>query len=342
MKEFFDKFVFFNPSIFIKVVLIAVLITINLVIAPSTLAIENKILGVHILSPADLDNAKLLFKDGEMKNDWYFLTVPFPLTALDELESWKHFFKEAKRYKFIPIVRLATRVEGGVWARPTRFEIVKQFEFLDKLDWPTDKRYVIIYNEVNHANEWGGEVDPLSYTQILEFAASWANTEQANYIVLPAAMDLAAPNSAKTMEAFNYLSQMLEYNPWIFDHIDLWNSHSYPNPAFSSSPTLTGQNSIRGFEHELNFLKRKTGRDFEVIITETGWVQTPRTEPWLKSYYLYAMQHVWTHPKVIGVTPFLLRGAPGQFSEFSFFDRDNQPTKIFEAFRAGIKRVNSD
>jgi hypothetical protein len=336
MKKTFNKFLFF------KAVAIITLMAIGLVVTPLTHAIKNKILGVHILSPADLSNAKLLFKQGDMKDDWHFLTIPLALKDLNEPEGWQNFFRETKKYKFIPIVRLATKVEEGVWAQPTRYDIVQLFKFMDQLDWPTEKRYIIIFNEVNHAKEWGGVIDPLSYTQILEFATSWAKTEKANYVVMPAAMDLAAPNSAETMEAFTYLTKMLEYNPWIFDHIDLWNSHSYPNPAFSSSPILTGQNSIRGFEHELNFLKRKTGRDFEVIITETGWVQTSQTEPWLKSYYLYAMQHVWTHPKVVGVTPFLLRGAPGQFSDFSFFDRDNQPTKIFEAFRAGIKGATSD
>ncbi len=314
----------------------------NLSLVGPAHAIESKVLGVHILSPADLEYAKQLFKrDEQSQDDWHFLTIPLALRQLDEIEAWQNFFKDLERHKFIPIVRLATRVEQGVWARPTRYDIVQKFKFLNQLTWPTDERYVIIYNEVNHAKEWGGQVDPLSYTQILEFAASWANTEKANYVVLPAAMDLAAPNSENTMEAFTYLEEMLSYNPWIFEHVDVWNSHSYPNPAFSSSPTRTGQNSLRGFEHELNFIKRRTGRDFDVIITETGWVDNQQTRPWLGSYYLYAMQHIWTHPKVIGVTPFLLRGAPGQFSQFSFFDEDNQPTRIFEAFHQGFKGAAS-
>ncbi len=306
----------------------------------SAQAIENKVLGVHILSPTDLDSAKLLLKEGAMKDDWHFLTIPLTVNDLNQLELWQKFFQEAGKNKFIPLLRLATfHEEPGVWARPTRYQIVKMFQFMDKLDWPTEQRHVIIFNEVNHAQEWGGQVDPLSYTQVLEFAASWANTEQADYVVMPAAMDLAAPNSDETMEAFTYLKKMLAHNPWIFDHIDVWNSHSYPNPGFSSSPTRTAQDSIRGFEHELNFLKKRTGKDFKVIITETGWVDNHYTRPWLKSYYLYAMQHIWSHPKVIGITPFILRGAPGQFSQFSFFDEQNQPTNIFEAFQAGIEAV---
>ncbi len=300
-------------------------------------AMEGKIMGVHILSPGDLDNARRLFTDEEIKDDWHFLTIPLALKDLDDLPLWQEFFKDCQQFQFIPLVRLATRAENGVWQRPNRFEVVKLFKFMDQLDWPTDQRHVIIFNEVNHANEWGGQVDPISYAQTLEFAASWANTESANYVVLPAAMDLAAPNSRNTMEAFNYLTQMLDYNSLIFNEIDVWNSHSYPNPGFSSSPTRTSQNSLSGFEYELNFIKKKTGKDFNVIITETGWVDNQYTRPWLKSYYLYAMQHVWSHPKIIGVTPFLLQGSPGQFSQFSFFDENNQPTLMFEAYQEGVK-----
>lgn len=303
-------------------------------------AFEDKTLGVHILSPGDLESARTLLKEGSMQDDWHFLTIPLTANDLNQLEMWQSFFKDCKRYKFIPIVRLATyHSEPGVWVRPSRYDIVKLFSFMNQLSWPTEQRFVIVFNEVNHAQEWGGRVDPLTYTQTLEFTTSWAKTEKASYVVMPAAMDLAASNGAQTMEAFTYLNKMLEYNPWIFDHVDVWNSHSYPNPAFSSSPERTTQNSLRGFEHELNFLKKKTGREFKVIITETGWAENRYTLPWLKSYYLYAFQHVWSHPQVIGVTPFLLRGAPGQFAQFSFFDEHNQPTKTFEAFRAGVKGV---
>lgn len=331
-------------KIFFTNLVLLLLISVSTIIPfKQVMAFDGKILGVHILSPGDLESAKILLKDGPTKDDWHFLTVPLAVNDLNQLAMWQRFFEDCKKEKFIPLVRLATlQIKPGVWARPTRYQIVKMFEFMNKLNWPTDQRFIIVFNEVNHAQEWGGEVDPLSYTQALEFTASWAETELADYVVMPAAMDLAAPNGFQTMEAFTYLNQMLEHNPWIFDHIDVWNSHSYPNPGFSSSPTQTAQNSIRGFEHELNFLKKKTGLDFKVIITETGWVENRYTRPWLNSYYLYAFQHVWSHPQVIGVTPFLLRGAPGQFAQFSFFDEHNQPTKTFEAFRAGVKGMMSE
>jgi hypothetical protein len=304
------------------------------------LAQEISVLGVHILSPHDMKYAVKLLKEDVDTDRWHYLTIPLTLNDLDRLELWQEFFKECQKERFIPIIRLATRAEGDTWIRPNRKQIVQMFEFMNQLAWPTEERLIIVFNEVNHGKEWGGQIDPISYTQILEFTADWAHTETASYLVLPAAMDLAASDSSQTMEAFTYLSQMLAVNPWIFDHIDIWNSHSYPNPAFSSSPERTGQNSMRGFEFELNYLKRKTDKTFKVIITETGWIENRLTRPWLSKYYLYALQHIWSHPQVIGVTPFIVKGAPGPFAAFSFFDENSQPTAMYKALREGVKGVS--
>ena len=217
--------------------------------------------------------------------------------------------------------------------------IISQLSFLSRLTWPTGERYIIVYNEVNHSSEWGGRVDPEEYSNILKFVSNWAHTEKKNYIVLPAAMDLAAPNGKNTLEAFNYLSQMYSLDPEIFSYIDVWNSHSYPNPGFISSPTRYGKNSLRGFEKELDFWKIKTGNDYKVMITETGWKETAWNSRQLSSYYVYAMENIWSDDRVLAVTPFLLKGSPGPFSSFSFYDADNQPTNQFHAFVSALKKV---
>ena len=329
-------------KLFLSIMLVFGVMLGIVLLLPGTAQTETKTLGVHILNPGDIDYAIQLLKQADNQDKWHYLTVPLPLDDLSKQKEWQDFFKKCIQYKFIPLVRLATKVRNNAWIRPNRKQIVEMFAFMDKLNWPTDERHVIVFNEVNHAKEWGGEVDALSYTQILEFTTNWAHTETANYKVMPAAMDLAAPNGVETMEAFNFLNRVDQYNPWLFEQMDFWNSHSYPNPGFSASPTRTGQNSLRGFEYELNYLKNKTGRDFEVMITETGWVDNNLTRSWLTQYYTYAIQHVWSHPQVKGVTLFLLRGAPGPFESFSFFDQANQPTNIFEAFQAGVKGASTD
>ncbi len=299
----------------------------------SALALEDKILGVHLLSTRDLDHAKSLLAADKGEK---FATIPLTFQDLNHQEEWQRFFNDAKANNFIPIVRLATESRDGIWSKPNRRQIVHMFEFLNQLDWPDDELHIIVFNEVNHAKEWGGDISPQEYAQVLDFTCKWAHTEAKDYIVLPAAMDLAAPNGSETMEAFTYLEAMYRYNPKIFNQIDIWNSHSYPNPAFSSSPTRSAKNSMRGFIHELNYLKRKTGRDFEVIITETGWKANRQTAPWLNNYYLYAFQHIWSHPQVIGVTPFVVQGSPGPFESFSFYDAENNPTIHFDAFQNAL------
>lgn len=306
----------------------------------SVQAKEGSVLGVHILHPDELDKAKALVSPVEGQDTWNYVTIPFSLEDINRQDQWQAFFDQAKQKKVIPLVRLVSKFENGSWQIPNRKQITDQIEVLSDLEWPTDKKHIIVFNEVNHAPEWGGKLDPASYAEVLDFTARWAHSEDENYVVLPAAMDLAAPNGSSTMEAFNFIDQMLAAVPDVFNHIDGWNSHSYPNPGFSSEPTRTSKNSLRGFEHELAYLKQKIGKDdYPVYITETGWVANNATTPWLESYYTYALQHIWSHPQVVAVTPFVLQGDPGPFSAFAFIDRNNKPTNHYTAFQNAIKRV---
>lgn len=299
----------------------------------------GKVLGVHILNTSELDQADQLLSTKQAQSEWRYVTIPLSLAETSKADEWQRFFNQAKEKKIIPIVRLTTAFENGAWKIPTRKDIITEIAFLEKLQWPTDQKHIIVFNEVNHATEWGGTLDPAGYAQVLRFTADWAHSSQAGFVVMPAAMDLAAPNGSATREAFTYLNQMLAEDAEILNTIDVWNSHSYPNPGFSSSPERTAQNSLRGFLHELAFLKQKTGKDFQVVITETGWEANRQTARWLETYYLYAFQHIWNHPQVLAVTPFVLRGDPGPFSQFSFFDRNNQPTVQYTAFRNALTRV---
>ncbi|MDQ5950781.1 MAG: hypothetical protein QG639_57 [Patescibacteria group bacterium] len=295
-------------------------------------------LGIHILNTGELTPAEQLLQV-EGSDQWQYVTIPFTLDDTQKLEDWQAFFDEAKRKKIIPLVRLTTRFEDGAWQVPNRRQLVLLVTALGHLDWPTDQKHIIVFNEVNHSKEWGGTIDPEEYAGTLEFVSNWARSENKNFVILPAAMDLAAPNGYETKEAFTYLNEMYKSDPEIFSYIDAWNSHSYPNPGFSSSPQRTGKNSLRGFEHELSYLKQKTNKDFDVYITETGWEDNRTTARWLTSYYNYAMQHIWSNPQVKAVTPFVLKGSPGPFAGFSFLSGDDKPTRQYIAFRNMIETL---
>lgn len=320
-----------------KIIFILIL-AIYLFQAPLAFA-QGSVLGIHILHPEEITQAEKLIRS-ENHDEWHYVTIPFSYQDLEKAELWQTFFDQAKEQKIIPIIRLATQYQDNAWEIPDRYHLVKMIDFLSELNWPTQEKYIILFNEPNHAKEWGGRIDPAQYAQVLAFGANWATTEEKNFKVLPAGLDLAAANTKTTLDAFVYLDQMYQENPQVFDQVAYWNSHSYPNPAFSAAPQRKGRNSLSGFKEELAYLKNKTGKDFEVFITETGWETNRYTQRWLESYYLFALQHIWSDPSVKGVTPFVLQGAPGPFAGFSFLDENGQPTSQYLAFKKALETIN--
>lgn len=299
----------------------------------------GQVLGIHILNVDEIKQFRQVFTDEE----WRHVTIPLTLNDLNKKKEWQEFFDSAYEQKIIPIVRLSTRFdpELNAWVIPNKKDITELASFLGQLDWHQDKKYIIVFNEVNHANEWGATLDPASYAEVLKFTSNWFRTENRNYQILPAAMDLATINDRDSLEAFNYLSQLHANDPEIFSYIDYWNSHSYPNPGFESSPQRNTKDSLRGFIYELAFLKQKTGSDYQVFITETGWVANNSTNYYLSNYYLYALQHIWSDPRIIAVTPFVMRGSPGPFEDFSFFDGGNNATIQLFAMQHALRELES-
>ena len=66
---------------------------------------------------------------------------------------------------------------------------------------------------------------------------------------------MAAPNSKTTKDALVFWREMNKEVPGIFEKIDGWASHSYPNHGFLGKPQDSGRTSIRGYQWELTVLK---------------------------------------------------------------------------------------
>lgn len=273
--------------------------------------------GVHILNPSELDDAaKLVNSNG---GDWGYVTVPIQPTDRHK-DTWQEFMHRARELHVIPIIRITTIPRGGTWEKGSDTDLVDFANFLNELDWPVENRYIILFNEVNRSSEWGGQVDPKKYTQIVKNAYSIFKERASDFFLLGPALDAALPNSSSSLSAPAYLSAMAAADPLVWTYFDGWASHSYPNPGFVAPAKKTGLQSIIGYKSELSYLKLAPK---PIFITETGWDQTKLADSVIAQNWSTAWQTWLNDQNVVAVTPFVLRGGE-QFKLFSLYKDDGE------------------
>jgi len=299
------------------------------------LSLPNNKFGVHILSPDELkDAAKLVNTNG---GDWGYVTIP--IQASDKnIVKWQSFMDEAKSLHIIPILRLATNGDffnTAVWQKPTNEDVLDFANFLNSLTWPIQNKYIIVFNEVNRGNEWGGVPDPADYAQILNYSVSIFKSRDQNFFILPSGMDNAANNvPGKSINEYAFFSLMNQAVPGIFSQIDGISSHSYPNPGFSQPPSVNSEKSIASFRYEKQLLETMTNKKLPVFITETGWQENANlNDALLAQYYRLSFDSVWSDNNIVTVTPFLLRAGAGAFTQFSLLDTQGSPTERYKTIK---------
>jgi len=290
------------------------------------LSVPNNRLGIHVLHPDEIETAAKLVNN-DQKSSWGYITVPIQAGDRNR-PKWIRFMEQARNQKIIPIIRIATFANGPNWAEPNNYDLTDFANFLNDLPWPTKNRYVVIFNEVNRADEYGGFINPENYADILTNAVTVFKTRSENFFILPAGLDNAAANSNNSLNWSTYLNRMHAHQPEIFNLIDGWTSHAYPNPGFSASPLLSGSNKINSFLSDLAYIKKFTNKNLPVFITETGWSNQNLVEDRIANYYELAFSRVWNHPNIVAVTPFLLQASTPPFNQFSLL-KDNHPTAAF-------------
>lgn len=306
-----------------KKLVVGLVVLVGLVFPKGVAAMPK--LGIHLLDPRELPAALELIRGG---------AVTVVLRSDDRnTQVWQEFLDRAAENEIMSIIRLATKVEGTGWKRPTKKDIVEQARFLSGLDWKEDQLRVVIFNEPNHAAEWGGQVDAADYARMLAFAADWFHTEAKQYTVLPAGLDAAAPNGRDTMNNLTFIKQMLAAEPNLINQIDGWTVHAYANPDFSGSPKDTGKMSISGFKYEVDLLKRYAIKDWSVYITEAGWKRTTKNSRLVADYYTQAVKGVWGDENIRAITPFVFAAKDSPFEAFAFVNPDGSVTPQYEAWR---------
>jgi hypothetical protein len=288
------------------------------------LSAPNNRYGIHIVDQNDLESAaKLVNSSG---GDWGYVTLVIRADDRNH-DKWQAIFDSMRRLHLIPLVRLATVPKGDIWLKPTPDEAKPWTEFLNSLNWVTKNRYVILFNEPNHAKEWGGEVKPHEYAEVAKIYRNSLKDASADFFVLPAGFDAAAGNGSETMSLEQYLKFMSAYDKDIFTRFDGWTSHAYPNPEFSGSIRDQGKTSLISYRHELLLLnKLGLNKPLPIFITETGWVHNEGKSPQYGAYSAskvadlipQAFSQVWTDSNLAAITPFMLNYQDEPFDHFSW------------------------
>lgn len=318
----------------VALLLVVIIFPVRAFAIENPLTVPNNKIGVHILFPSELSQASSLINSSG--GDWGYVTIPIQVNDLD-LTKWQNFMDQAKQLHIIPILRIATTGDyfnTQVWSKPTPFDIVDFANFLNSLTWPTKNRYVIVFNEVNRYDEWGGSVDPADYANILSFAVSVFKSRSPDFFIISAGLDNGAPSEGtQYMNEFDYMRAMNVAVPGIFDQVDGMASHSYPNPAFAQPPDNINPMGTDSFHFEQQLAQSLDGKTLPMFITETGWSTQSVSDAQAASYYQDAITNVWNDPSIVAITPFLLYAGAGPFQQFSLVNSDGSFSQQYQTIK---------
>jgi uncharacterized membrane protein (UPF0127 family) len=309
---------FKNLLIFLALSLGALVPSVRAIFDP--LSVPNNRFGVHILDTDELaEAAKLVNSNGGV---WGYVTIPMRSNDRDS-GKWQVFFKKCADLKVIPIIRLATYPEKNDWVKPTPYDLVDFANFLSDMPWPTKNRYIILFNETNRANEWGGEISPEEYAALVIDAKRIFNSRSTDFFLLSAGLDMAVPNSQTSLIPYLFYQRMFAAYPDWCKYVDGFSSHAYPNPGFSASVFSSSVMGPVSYRYELFWFKSFGCPNLPVFITETGTInKTP--------FYTLGYSQVWTDEQIVTITPFLLFAADGDFAKFSLKTRDGKANYAYK------------
>jgi hypothetical protein len=178
----------------------------------------KNIFGLHLSQTSDLEKAAPIVNSNN--GDWGYVTIVIRTDQLNH-QMWQDFFDQCRKLHLTPIVRLATIMEKDYWKRPDISDIDNLANFLNSLNWPQSKQIIVLFNEPNHATEWGGEVDINNFVDITYYASQKLKSLNPNFYILTTGLDLAAPSKNPNFESTaNFYQQIVNLKPDYFNNID--------------------------------------------------------------------------------------------------------------------------
>lgn len=303
-------------------------------------SVSNNKFGIHIAvaDEQDLKDAATLINSNG--GDWGYVTVVIQENDRDT-GKWQNIFNRMRQLHLIPIVRIAAQPQGALWKRPSADDAQGWADFLNSLNWVVENRYVILFNEPNHAQEWGGEVHAQDYAHVAYTFAKALKETNADFFIMLAGVDEAAPSSLPRYEdAGVFLSQALatrDSASWSAV-IDAICAHAYPNPGFVGSPDGWGKGTVRGYQWLSDvFVQGGITKKLPIFITETGWDQNRLGEETTAQYLTQAYTSIWlSDSSVVAITPFVLNYQADPFLGFSW---RKQGSNDFYAVYSSIQKM---
>ena len=281
----------------------------------------NNKFGIHLAIPAFED----LQKAAELVNangNWGYVTLVMEEKDLNK-DKWEGVFNQLRKLHLIPIIRLATSPENGHWRAPQSQDAQKWADFLNSLNWVIKNRYIVLFNEANRADEWGGKVDPQNFADVTYNFTKTLKETNSDFFVMMAGLDSAAPNSMpQYQDEAAFLKKVLASQKSLFDYLDGWASHSYPKSLLNY-----GRNSQFNYQWELSLLSSLgVKKNLPVFITETGWCHCEGktlnksfpTEEKTAQLTINYLNNVLKDNQVVAVTPFILNYQDEPFDHYSW------------------------
>ena len=225
--------------------------------------------------------------------DWGYVSVLFVADDRRDPARIQRFLDDAYSYHLIPIIRLATHMEGNVWVKPGPNEAAEWKSFLVGLRWHTPATYLVVGNEPNLGIEWGGDPSPQEYARYLRSFQDTFSDQRARFRILNAPMDLSNLTQPGMMDDFEFLAAMKAEVPDIFSRLDGWATNPY---QFFEGRGV--RFTYRGYSQELDFV----GIDLPVFVVES-YIGFMDDQTKVADYYDTAFNYWLKDPRVVAATP---------------------------------------
>lgn len=221
----------------------------------------------------------------------------FPWSEIEPAEGshWDPEHQQDTWAKYDSIINLAEKYGVRViarldhtpdWARedetdfhtpPTNVETYGRFveEFVDR--YRGRVQHIQIWNEPNLSREWGGEIDPEGYFNLLREASSRARLADPDVVVLSAPMAMTNERSDRAIPEFDYWRQLLELGAQ--DYVDVITATGYGIDQPPETEPSHDVINLRRIELLRELLDGFGATQVPVWLTEYGWNASPESIP---------------------------------------------------------------